>query len=155
MTLLRASRSAGWLASAVVIAGMASCAVGRTSTTPSVGHLRPGDQLARTYPELAGQVLPEVEPAAVAERVRRVAERQVPEVGGRRECTRYFPAGSVVLAVVSAFCDDVYGRDTDSRTILVVSKNGRLLETVVWAPVRGEAELVPYYRFVSPATRRP
>jgi len=137
------------------IVAVASCAGARTGAPAPAGHLRPGVQLARTYPELTDQVLREVEPALVAGAVRQVAERQAPDVGARGECTRYFPADSIVLAVMSAFCGEVYGRDTDSRTLLVVSKQGRLLGTVVWAPVRGEAELVPYYRFASPVTRRP
>lgn len=110
--------------------------------------------MARAYPALAGQVLREVEPHSVPRVVRGTAKTQAVSTGARVECTRYFPLDEMVLAVLSAFCGETYGRDTDSRTILVVSTRGALLETVTWAPVRGEAELVPYYRFAQ-TTHRP
>lgn len=125
-----------------------ACAMRAAQKPEFVGHLRPGPQVAKEFPVLAGSVLQEVTALSIPAHVRKIAREQSVPFGARDECSRYFPADTVVLVVLSSFCGNHYGRDTDSRTIIAVSPQGRrLLKTFTWAPIRDSAELVPYYRF--------
>lgn len=64
-----------------------------------------------------------------------------------RECVRFFPADSVVIIVLPAFCGTHYGRETDSRRMAGLDLHGRLIGQLSWRPHRGVAELIPADRF--------
>ncbi len=143
----RRTRGITWFALWTLSASIVGClSVGRASP-PINGFLLPGPQAASAFGIAASDTLPEIGRDAVPQPATEAAVRAAQQHEKRADCNRFFQAHELYVVVLSAFCGNEFGKETDSRTLVGIRSTGTVVATISWAPQTGVAQLQPYMRW--------